>query len=1576
MNYVELKGFKAFKDLTRVNFHRGTNCIVGANGSGKSSLLEAISLVVSEVYRRKAAIDVKNLLHKGVRHMALAAFVELCFSLDSDDTVLSGVLADNDQNQDPDRERIQSRKKEVRLKRLFTDIEGKQDQFFMDGKKVTKGEFVSFLESGQFSKTNPYYVVRQGRIVEMALMTDEGRLRLLKDFSGVQIYEEKRKAAEDTLVELEDKVSDIDYVLEDFTAKLKHLEQQEADFETYQKLKEKSKLYGLCLKEIKCRSRQDELRRLEGSMEEIARMLSELEEKTRGQEEVQARLTERQGVHNALGKEIKLLEKSLADLHKSLNVQRSEAGRFVRERETLEAEIREKARRLALVEKRLASFKDRVEKLADKGASLEAQEKGLRKTKRELEAIVASHEAKVERCGTYDDVTSRKKMINEREIPKMTEMIAQQKKELTGREEELTRVQEELAREQGRNPEEEENMLREECKEVNHAIDEQKTILRSANAILTDTRQKLSAICAISQDGGGLGGRGGRHSSPSAYREGSQGADLLERLQSAYRPASWRGTCSTLLHYSRQCGESGSLLSSFYACCSRARSLTQTPPNSSAALGAGHNPRSAHTLPRGSTPVLPPVIGPVWAVLEVAPQWQAAVRAALGNAVENLVVANDEVGEEVAKILQLESKRVGRHMSVNVAPLEQIAARFSGTGASLYPADVCLNFSSDSNVPGASNAASDAASNAASKASKRHSLTSKRGHGTAERMTEKQPISVTETTHSHEGNQQRGGGEPGEAGEIVGEAYDLKPEDLQRLRVIPLMAVVKAPAVLRPLVRQLLQHYVLTDTLESAKGYAGRLNMDCMTPEGDKVGKAGVLQGGYRSSRSNPLAIGDEFHRTGGLSADSRVEKASLANVVTEKEKELSNARRRLLELEDRKARLMQDLKGLTVSSASGSLGERVAKLEGWVAIHQKAIERLQTDIKEGLQRLDELKRLAAAKVLERISGSEEKAYHEASRELMRLRKESEALGRELDDWRATIDAARAEAARLETAGKQLRLEVIEDQDRLMALRESGRDEALEREEKRVMDLKNSVDEKIRDYKLAEKEIGKLQKALVEEETANDDLKRRLGMLRAKCEETQQNTENLRSSIRAWEDERVQELASLGVTEADLDKKLGKDKEKSIQAKLEAVEKELAKTPKVNKKALDDLIFFQQEHRRTSTERHELIQSLDKVKQVMAALDRRRSETLRAAFEAVNRNLKEIFSAIVQGGEARLVVKQWSKEKIDEMRRVAQNRSRSSLLSMAAGTEPHSLSSTPAGVNTPSAGPTPIPIHPAQDPAQQRPEGIHTQMGPESESQTSESQRNESQSQTQGSVKPWRLEVADPAAPAAALASAGEELRWDEMARGIELKACFRLTPRRRENDRQRYASLGGTGERGASDGEASDRGGDSDAPVNDALQDSMEDIDETSEGEGGKDGEGEGEGEGGGRGGGLKGKRVFHNVLALSGGQKTVLALSLIFAMQRCQKAPFYILDEVDAALDENYRASVAALIKTLSAESQFLITTFRRELCEASDAHFAVHNENRAATISPCSVDEALDTILQDDQEVADDPLNAQSP
>ncbi len=105
-----------------------------------------------------------------------------------------------------------------------------------------------------------------------------------------------------------------------------------------------------------------------------------------------------------------------------------------------------------------------------------------------------------------------------------------------------------------------------------------------------------------------------------------------------------------------------------------------------------------------------------------------------------------------------------------------------------------------------------------------------------------------------------------------------------------------------------------------------------------------------------------------------------------------------------------------------------------------------------------------------------------------------------------------------------------------------------------------------------------------------------------------------------------------------------------------------------------------------------------------------------------------------------------------------------------------------------------------------------------------------------------------------------------------------------------------------------------------------------------------------------------------LSGGQKSLVALALIFAIQRADPAPFYLMDEVDAALDATYRSSVAALMKKASApdegnggagKSQYVVATFKPELVMPGDMFFKISYANKVSSMKAVSQQEALATI-----------------
>ncbi|CAH2261659.1 jg12213 [Pararge aegeria aegeria] len=96
-----------------------------------------------------------------------------------------------------------------------------------------------------------------------------------------------------------------------------------------------------------------------------------------------------------------------------------------------------------------------------------------------------------------------------------------------------------------------------------------------------------------------------------------------------------------------------------------------------------------------------------------------------------------------------------------------------------------------------------------------------------------------------------------------------------------------------------------------------------------------------------------------------------------------------------------------------------------------------------------------------------------------------------------------------------------------------------------------------------------------------------------------------------------------------------------------------------------------------------------------------------------------------------------------------------------------------------------------------------------------------------------------------------------------------------------------------------------------------------------------------------------------LSGGQKSLVALALIFAIQKCDPAPFYLFDEIDQALDAQHRKAIANMIHELSTSAQFITTTFRPELLEHAHKFYGVKFRNKVSHVECVTQDEARDFV-----------------
>jgi chromosome segregation protein len=84
--------------------------------------------------------------------------------------------------------------------------------------------------------------------------------------------------------------------------------------------------------------------------------------------------------------------------------------------------------------------------------------------------------------------------------------------------------------------------------------------------------------------------------------------------------------------------------------------------------------------------------------------------------------------------------------------------------------------------------------------------------------------------------------------------------------------------------------------------------------------------------------------------------------------------------------------------------------------------------------------------------------------------------------------------------------------------------------------------------------------------------------------------------------------------------------------------------------------------------------------------------------------------------------------------------------------------------------------------------------------------------------------------------------------------------------------------------------------------------------------------------------KKKLHSIVQLSGGERALTSIALIFAMSQVNPPPFLILDETDAALDEANSRRYGDMIENLAKKSQLIVITHNRETMSRTNILYGV--------------------------------------
>ena len=104
---------------------------------------------------------------------------------------------------------------------------------------------------------------------------------------------------------------------------------------------------------------------------------------------------------------------------------------------------------------------------------------------------------------------------------------------------------------------------------------------------------------------------------------------------------------------------------------------------------------------------------------------------------------------------------------------------------------------------------------------------------------------------------------------------------------------------------------------------------------------------------------------------------------------------------------------------------------------------------------------------------------------------------------------------------------------------------------------------------------------------------------------------------------------------------------------------------------------------------------------------------------------------------------------------------------------------------------------------------------------------------------------------------------------------------------------------------------------------------------------------------------KKLQNMMQLSGGEKALTAIALLFAIQNLKPSPFCLLDEIEAALDESNVGRFAGYLHKLTKHTQFIVITHRRGTMEKADRLYGITMQEKgvSALVSVNLIDKDLD-------------------
>jgi len=294
-----LQGFKSFARRTEIPFENAMNVIVGANGSGKSNVADALCFVLGRISIKSIrAAKAANLLFSGNKNYkgTNEASVELVFDN------MDGEFAINTT--------------EVSIKRIVR--RNGLSIYKINNETKTRQELIELIAQAGIDP-NGFNIVMQGDIMSLVKMGNDERRRIIEDVAGIAIYETRKQKSLSELEKTDEKIKEISAILREKNSYLKSLEKDRQDALNHQKLQESLKRNKATLISKTIKEKEKEVLSIEKIMDENRKDIETIRKKIKTRQEEINQLQEKvnkinKDIQLSTGEEQESLYRELSDL--------------------------------------------------------------------------------------------------------------------------------------------------------------------------------------------------------------------------------------------------------------------------------------------------------------------------------------------------------------------------------------------------------------------------------------------------------------------------------------------------------------------------------------------------------------------------------------------------------------------------------------------------------------------------------------------------------------------------------------------------------------------------------------------------------------------------------------------------------------------------------------------------------------------------------------------------------------------------------------------------------------------------------------------------------------------------------------------------------------------------------------------------------------------------------------------------------------------------------------------------------------------------------------------------------------